>query len=132
MRDMQTTLYYYLFESIQVTLTHLNQPPLSSYSNYVDYLFALCVSVRFKNMDNGHLLIRGIKKTDEGMYTCEARVMARGEIDFKMMKVIVNGKRCISVTFCSLLALLFGGIVCSSSGGERLTLTVLEMFCLKL
>uniref|UniRef100_A0A7N6A211 Neural cell adhesion molecule 1a n=1 Tax=Anabas testudineus TaxID=64144 RepID=A0A7N6A211_ANATE len=50
--------------------------------------------VRFKNMDNGHLQIRGMKKTDEGMYTCEARVMARGEIDFRMIKVIVNGKQC--------------------------------------
>uniref|UniRef100_A0A7N8XY72 Neural cell adhesion molecule 1a n=1 Tax=Mastacembelus armatus TaxID=205130 RepID=A0A7N8XY72_9TELE len=46
--------------------------------------------VRFKIMDNGHLQIRGIKKTDEGMYNCEARVMARGEIDFRMIKVIVN------------------------------------------
>ncbi|XP_030602970.1 neural cell adhesion molecule 1a isoform X10 [Archocentrus centrarchus] len=46
--------------------------------------------VRFKIMDNGHLQIRGIKKTDEGIYTCEARVMARGEIDFRTMKVIVN------------------------------------------
>ncbi|KAM9332341.1 neural cell adhesion molecule 1a isoform 3-T3 [Pholidichthys leucotaenia] len=41
-------------------------------------------------MANGHLQIRGIKKTDEGTYNCEARVMARGEIDFRMMKVIVN------------------------------------------
>ncbi|XP_022616549.1 neural cell adhesion molecule 1-like isoform X4 [Seriola dumerili] len=46
--------------------------------------------VRFKIMDNGHLQIRGIKKTDEGMYNCEARVMARGEIDFRMIKVVVN------------------------------------------
>uniref|UniRef100_A0A3B3USQ7 Neural cell adhesion molecule 1a n=1 Tax=Poecilia latipinna TaxID=48699 RepID=A0A3B3USQ7_9TELE len=46
--------------------------------------------VRYKIMDNGHLLIRGIKKVDEGMYNCEARVMARGEIDFRMIKVIVN------------------------------------------
>ncbi|KAM4620554.1 neural cell adhesion molecule 1a [Polymixia lowei] len=46
--------------------------------------------VRFKIMDNNHLQIRGIKKTDEGMYTCEARVMARGEIDFKTIKVVVN------------------------------------------
>ncbi|XP_034745695.1 neural cell adhesion molecule 1a isoform X18 [Etheostoma cragini] len=46
--------------------------------------------VRYKIMDNGHLQIRGIKKIDEGMYICEARVMARGEIDFKMIKVVVN------------------------------------------
>ncbi|XP_043997258.1 neural cell adhesion molecule 1a isoform X6 [Gambusia affinis] len=46
--------------------------------------------VRYKIMDNGHLLIHGIKKVDEGMYNCEARVMARGEIDFRTIKVIVN------------------------------------------
>lgn len=43
-------------------------------------------------MPGGHLQIRGIKKTDEGTYNCEARVMTRGEIDFRMIKVIVNGK----------------------------------------
>ncbi|XP_041863956.1 neural cell adhesion molecule 1a isoform X4 [Melanotaenia boesemani] len=46
--------------------------------------------VRYRIMSNGHLQIRGIKKIDEGNYDCEARVMARGEIDFRMMKVIVN------------------------------------------
>lgn len=46
--------------------------------------------VRFRITENGHLQIRGIKKTDEGMYNCEARVMARGEIDFRMIKVVVN------------------------------------------
>ncbi|XP_040907141.1 neural cell adhesion molecule 1a [Toxotes jaculatrix] len=45
--------------------------------------------VRFR-IANGHLQIRGIKKTDEGMYNCEARVTARGEIDFRMIKVVVN------------------------------------------
>lgn len=44
-------------------------------------------------VDNNHLQIRGIKKTDEGTYTCEARVMARGEIDFRMIKVVVNGEQ---------------------------------------
>ncbi|KAM9847271.1 neural cell adhesion molecule 1a [Aulostomus maculatus] len=45
--------------------------------------------VRFNYMPNG-LRIRSIKKTDEGMYNCEARVMTRGEIDFRMIKVVVN------------------------------------------
>lgn len=67
--------------------------------NNVFCLIAFFVSVRFKNMDNGHLQIRGMKKTDEGMYTCEARVMARGEIDFRMIKVIVNGKQCTCQCF---------------------------------
>ncbi|KAK7925297.1 hypothetical protein WMY93_007607 [Mugilogobius chulae] len=29
-------------------------------------------------------------KADEGMYSCEARVIARGELDFKPIKVIIN------------------------------------------
>lgn len=47
--------------------------------------------VRFKELSNNHLQIRGIKKTDEGPYMCEGRLMARGEIDFRIIKVIVNG-----------------------------------------
>ncbi|XP_041734374.2 neural cell adhesion molecule 1 isoform X10 [Coregonus clupeaformis] len=46
--------------------------------------------VRFKILPNNHLQIRGIKKTDEGSYTCEGRLMARGEIDLKIIRVIVN------------------------------------------
>ncbi|KAA0720098.1 Neural cell adhesion molecule 1 [Triplophysa tibetana] len=46
--------------------------------------------VRFKVLSNNHLQIRGIKKTDEGNYTCEARIMARGEIDLRVITVIVN------------------------------------------
>uniref|UniRef100_A0AAR2KT22 Neural cell adhesion molecule 1b n=1 Tax=Pygocentrus nattereri TaxID=42514 RepID=A0AAR2KT22_PYGNA len=46
--------------------------------------------VRFKVLNNNHLQIRGIKKTDEGVYTCEGRIMARGEIDFRAIRVVVN------------------------------------------
>ncbi|XP_072557985.1 neural cell adhesion molecule 1a isoform X8 [Paramormyrops kingsleyae] len=46
--------------------------------------------VRFKVLDGNHLQIRGIKKTDEDDYVCEGRIMARGEIDFKIIKVVVN------------------------------------------
>ncbi|MCJ8740804.1 hypothetical protein PDJAM_G00063270 [Pangasius djambal] len=46
--------------------------------------------VRFKVLSNNHLQIRGIKKSDEGDYTCEGRIMARGEIDLRVIKVIVN------------------------------------------
>lgn len=50
-------------------------------------------SVRFKVLPNNHLQIRGIKKTDEGPYTCEGRQMARGEIDLRIIRVIVNGEK---------------------------------------
>ncbi|KAJ4936094.1 hypothetical protein JOQ06_017618 [Pogonophryne albipinna] len=46
--------------------------------------------VRFKLLSNNHLQIRGIKKTDEGLYTCEGRLMSRGEIDLRIIKVVVN------------------------------------------
>ncbi|XP_039619950.1 neural cell adhesion molecule 1a isoform X7 [Polypterus senegalus] len=46
--------------------------------------------VRFSILGNKYLQIRGIKKTDEGTYRCEGRILARGEIDFRDIKVIVN------------------------------------------
>lgn len=61
-----------------------NKPPST-------FVFSLLTLVRFKELSNNHLQIRGIKKTDEGPYTCEGRLMARGEIDFRIIKVIVNG-----------------------------------------
>lgn len=49
-------------------------------------------TVRFKILDNNHLQIRGIRKADEGMYTCEGRIMARGEVDFRDIRVVINGE----------------------------------------
>ncbi|KAJ8391240.1 hypothetical protein AAFF_G00095070 [Aldrovandia affinis] len=49
-----------------------------------------CVCSAFTILPNNHLEIRGIKKTDEGAYTCEGLIMVRGEIAFKVIKVIVN------------------------------------------
>ncbi|XP_048683210.1 neural cell adhesion molecule 1 isoform X7 [Caretta caretta] len=46
--------------------------------------------VRFVVLPNNFLQIRGIKKTDEGTYRCEGRILARGEVNFKDIQVIVN------------------------------------------
>ncbi|XP_043852206.1 neural cell adhesion molecule 1 isoform X22 [Dromiciops gliroides] len=46
--------------------------------------------VRFIVLSNNYLQIRGIKKSDEGTYRCEGRILARGEINFKDIQVIVN------------------------------------------
>lgn len=46
--------------------------------------------VRFIVLANNYLQIKGIKKTDEGTYRCEGRILARGEINFKDIQVIVN------------------------------------------
>uniref|UniRef100_A0AAQ5ZRP1 Neural cell adhesion molecule 1a n=1 Tax=Amphiprion ocellaris TaxID=80972 RepID=A0AAQ5ZRP1_AMPOC len=68
----------------------VSSPPATIIWKYKGATIQASKDVRFKILSNGHLQIRGIKKTDEGMYNCEARVTARGEIDFRMMKVIVN------------------------------------------
>lgn len=67
---------------------------LSQSGNAADW-FCISPPVRFKVLSNNHLQIRGIKKSDEGGYTCEGRIMARGEIDLRVIKVIVNGKTSI-------------------------------------
>uniref|UniRef100_A0A8D0GRK2 Neural cell adhesion molecule 1 n=1 Tax=Sphenodon punctatus TaxID=8508 RepID=A0A8D0GRK2_SPHPU len=46
--------------------------------------------VRFIVLTNNYLQIRGIKKTDEGTYRCEGRILARGEVNFKDIQVVVN------------------------------------------
>uniref|UniRef100_A0A452TKP4 Neural cell adhesion molecule 1 n=2 Tax=Ursus TaxID=9639 RepID=A0A452TKP4_URSMA len=50
----------------------------------------LTKDVRFIVLSNNYLQIRDIKKTDEGTYRCEGRILARGEINFKDIQVIVN------------------------------------------
>ncbi|XP_045693661.1 neural cell adhesion molecule 1 isoform X11 [Phyllostomus hastatus] len=46
--------------------------------------------VRFIVLSNNYLQIQNIKKSDEGIYRCEGRILARGEINFKDIQVIVN------------------------------------------
>ncbi|XP_025889666.1 neural cell adhesion molecule 2 isoform X1 [Nothoprocta perdicaria] len=45
---------------------------------------------RFSVLPNNNLQILNINKSDEGVYRCEGRVEARGEIDFRDITVIVN------------------------------------------
>ncbi|XP_058152098.1 neural cell adhesion molecule 2 isoform X1 [Dasypus novemcinctus] len=45
---------------------------------------------RFAMLANNNLQILNINKSDEGIYRCEGRVEARGEIDFRDIVVIVN------------------------------------------
>uniref|UniRef100_A0A4W5M056 Neural cell adhesion molecule 1a n=1 Tax=Hucho hucho TaxID=62062 RepID=A0A4W5M056_9TELE len=68
----------------------VSSPPATIIWKHKGSKIQVTKDVRFKIMGNNHLQIRGIKKTDEGAYTCEARVMARGEIDLKIIKVIIN------------------------------------------
>uniref|UniRef100_A0A4W5QHH9 Neural cell adhesion molecule 2 n=1 Tax=Hucho hucho TaxID=62062 RepID=A0A4W5QHH9_9TELE len=45
---------------------------------------------RFQVLPNNNLQIHKVTKADEGVYRCEARVEARGEIDFVDIEVVVN------------------------------------------
>ncbi|XP_032820509.1 neural cell adhesion molecule 1 isoform X2 [Petromyzon marinus] len=45
---------------------------------------------RFSLLSNNYLQIRGIRKSDEGVYRCEGRILARGEIDYRDIRVLVN------------------------------------------
>ncbi|XP_061092048.1 neural cell adhesion molecule 2-like [Conger conger] len=54
-------------------------------------------SDRLQVVPGNGLRILGLEKRDEGLYRCEARVEARGEIDFRDISVIVNVPPVISV-----------------------------------
>lgn len=69
--------------------------PCPNQEKLLNDFVSLALPVRFKVLSNNHLQIRGIKKSDEGAYTCEGRIMARGEIDLRIIKVIVNGEESI-------------------------------------
>lgn len=46
----------------------------------------------FQLLPNNNLQVQRVTKADEGVYRCEARVEARGEIDFKDIFLVVNGE----------------------------------------
>ncbi|GCC29556.1 hypothetical protein chiPu_0007998 [Chiloscyllium punctatum] len=56
------------------------------------------LSDKFTMIDNNSLKIQRISKKNEGIYRCEGRVEARGEIDFRDISVIVNGYKKNKVT----------------------------------
>ncbi|KAI3354173.1 hypothetical protein L3Q82_018709 [Scortum barcoo] len=68
----------------------ISMPPPAVFWKYKGAKIQMVKDVRFKVLGNNHLQIRGIKKTDEGSYTCEARLMTRGEIDLRVINVVVN------------------------------------------
>ncbi|XP_067451121.1 neural cell adhesion molecule 1b isoform X7 [Thunnus thynnus] len=68
----------------------VSSPPPTVLWKYKGARIQMEKDVRFKVLSDNHLQIRGIKKTDEGAYTCEGRLMARGEIDLRVIKVVVN------------------------------------------
>ncbi|XP_026081974.1 neural cell adhesion molecule 1-like isoform X6 [Carassius auratus] len=68
----------------------ISSPPPNVLWKYKGAKIQFEKDVRFRILNNNHLQIRGIRKTDEGVYTCEGRIKARGEVDFRSIKVVVN------------------------------------------
>uniref|UniRef100_A0A672RA15 Neural cell adhesion molecule 1b n=1 Tax=Sinocyclocheilus grahami TaxID=75366 RepID=A0A672RA15_SINGR len=68
----------------------MSSPPPTVLWKYKGAKIQFEKDVRFRTLSNNHLQIRGIRKTDEGVYTCEGRIKARGEVDFRSIKVVVN------------------------------------------
>ncbi|XP_059389254.1 neural cell adhesion molecule 1-like isoform X6 [Carassius carassius] len=68
----------------------ISSPPPNILWKYKGAKIQFEKDVRFRILNNNHLQIRGIRKTDEGVYTCEGRIKARGEVDFRSIKVVVN------------------------------------------
>uniref|UniRef100_A0A9J8B7K3 Neural cell adhesion molecule 1b n=2 Tax=Cyprinus carpio TaxID=7962 RepID=A0A9J8B7K3_CYPCA len=68
----------------------ISSPPPTILWKYKGAKIQFEKDVRFRTLNNNHLQIRGIRKTDEGVYTCEGRIKARGEVDFRSIKVVVN------------------------------------------
>ncbi|XP_051535433.1 neural cell adhesion molecule 1b isoform X3 [Myxocyprinus asiaticus] len=68
----------------------ISSPPPTVLWKYKGAKIQFEKDVRFRSLNNNHLQIRGIRKTDEGQYTCEGRIKARGEVDFRKIKVVVN------------------------------------------
>ncbi|XP_030643425.1 neural cell adhesion molecule 2 [Chanos chanos] len=52
---------------------------------------------KFQILPNNNLQIQKVTKADEGVYRCEARVEARGEIDFRDIIMVVNVPPVLSV-----------------------------------
>uniref|UniRef100_A0A8C6SWI9 Neural cell adhesion molecule 1b n=1 Tax=Neogobius melanostomus TaxID=47308 RepID=A0A8C6SWI9_9GOBI len=77
-------------DSASIVCDVTSSPPPTVFWKYRGAGIQMQKDVRFKVLPNKHLQIRGIKKTDEGSYTCEARQFARGEIDLRVIKVVVN------------------------------------------
>ncbi|XP_062389915.1 neural cell adhesion molecule 2 isoform X1 [Sardina pilchardus] len=54
-------------------------------------------NLKFQVLPNNNLQVQQVTKADEGVYRCEARVEARGEIDFRDIIVVVNVPPVLSV-----------------------------------
>ncbi|XP_062873049.1 neural cell adhesion molecule 1b [Trichomycterus rosablanca] len=83
--------------------------------------------VRFSVLNNNHLQIKGIRKADEGVYTCEGLIMARGEIDFRYIHVVVNVLPTVRVRYAEVNATAETGgsamLACDADGFPEPTVT---------
>ncbi|XP_043935394.1 neural cell adhesion molecule 1 [Protopterus annectens] len=68
----------------------ISSPPPSVFWKHKGKDIILKKDARFVVLSNNFLQIQNVKKTDEGIYRCEGRVLARGEISFRDIAISVN------------------------------------------
>ncbi|XP_053703267.1 neural cell adhesion molecule 1-like [Synchiropus splendidus] len=77
-------------EDAEIICNVVSTPPPNVFWRYQDAMINYDNQTRFRQLSNHHLQIRGIKKKDEGRYTCEARIPRLGELAFKQVEVRVT------------------------------------------
>ncbi|XP_064185783.1 neural cell adhesion molecule 2-like isoform X2 [Anguilla rostrata] len=96
-RDVPSPQEFRQGEEAQVVCDVISSPvPIVSWF-HKDQEITPELSDRFQILPSNKLRILRVGKEDEGVYRCEARVEARGEIDFRDISVIVNVPPVISV-----------------------------------
>uniref|UniRef100_V9KFI8 Neural cell adhesion molecule 2-like protein n=1 Tax=Callorhinchus milii TaxID=7868 RepID=V9KFI8_CALMI len=82
---------------------------------------------QFLMLENGNLRILNVSKKNEGVYRCEGRVEARGEIDFRDITLIVNVPPTISAQqrYANATAGQKGAVTfkCTATGSPQPTIT---------
>ncbi|XP_058885407.1 neural cell adhesion molecule 2 isoform X2 [Acipenser ruthenus] len=89
-RDVKTPQEFRQGEDAEIVCNVISSPaPIVTWI-YNNREVTAMTDDRLGVLPNGNMQIQKVGKSDEGVYRCEARVEARGEIDFRDIAVIVN------------------------------------------
>ncbi|MGH0139501.1 UNVERIFIED_CONTAM: hypothetical protein FKN15_071855 [Acipenser sinensis] len=89
-RDVKTPQEFRQGEDAEIVCNVISSPvPIVTWI-YNNREVTAMTDDRLGVLPNGNMQIQKVGKSDEGVYRCEARVEARGEIDFRDIAVIIN------------------------------------------
>ncbi|MGH0147805.1 UNVERIFIED_CONTAM: hypothetical protein FKN15_043319 [Acipenser sinensis] len=91
-RDVKTPQEFRQGEDAEIVCNVISSPvPIVTWI-YNNREVTAMTDDRLGVLPNGNMQIQKVGKSDEGVYRCEARVEARGEIDFRDIAVIINDR----------------------------------------